>query len=256
MNHSSLSFFSGIVLTLIVVAVTQGWLGATLMTVLKVGAIIVLFHILRYCVRFCRRRQDRCNGWNGCGRTSAGHTRSDSDGKSKVFGDARYTNTTLDSLSVFGELVCSALTVREDVSVYGDAVAASLTCRDLSVKGELTGSDISCNNLSIMGALTVQRLNATGDCSVFGSCALSESTINDLSLSGQATLDSTVTGTIVVRNNAFFTWWMSLHRQKIVLSGTTVVNGDIVFERAGGIVEISGAARISGEVRNGKIVQK
>lgn len=189
-----------------------------------------------------------------------------------VAGAANYTNVERESLSISGSLTFSNLTVTRDLSVAGNASGNRLTCNKLSISGALNGDHISCEKLEVTGSLKAEDLKVSGTANVSGKIALDNSSIDALSwgAAGELALVSTpflahnstfnqinVTSSGPKSWNLFFVKVSSTAScNKILLTGSSVVTGDVLFEKEGGVVELHDTAQVKGKVINGTITHK
>ena len=152
-------------------------------------------------------------------------------GKTQVNGSAEFKNSKFQSLEVNGTLDFQDLIIAESVKVNGTIKGKHIQCRYLIVSGDLEGNSI----------------HVKGDTRISGYFNVSNSSFEDLEISSKKiVLNNTTTKNIVIKaskNNA---------KQQIILNGTTIVNGNIIFESGFGEVVLDKKAKIQGQVSGGE----
>ncbi|MBX9830668.1 hypothetical protein K2X40_01825 [Candidatus Babeliales bacterium] len=195
------------------------------------------------------------------------------DDKLNVYGPATLKNVNVKTLRVAGPLKFNNLTVQDTAKLFGpmEKNKGTGTFGTLTVKGPVDVQNIECKQaLKITGPTTLSHAQVGGKTTVIGTLKASDSSFKNICVTApKVELTDCSTGNIVIKKNnsgntskSFFGWlfgWSSKEKQepqKLILDGTTTINGTITFEAGNGTVVTKGnSVNIAGTI-SGATLQK
>lgn len=181
------------------------------------------------------------------------------------FGKTECQKAELSQLKVQGQLDMSQVHVKGNTTINGKVGG-----HDLSVKGDLT----------INGRTTLNKVKVTGLTTINGETTLSDGDLQNLAVKGKLNVSGSRLGDAIVAGNVYLRdvvmkGNLTATSDVVILNGVEVkgikitkssdksqtlclekashVQGDIRFEAGNGMVYMSGASKIMGEVIGGKI---
>ena len=133
-----------------------------------------------------------------------------------VSGSASFQNMHFKSLDVSGSLNFENLTITEALHVSGAAKGKILKCKSLDVSGTFNGEDITINGKTVIS----------------GELNTKNSSFQDIEIkSSKSTLKNSTAHNIIVQPTTD-------KPQKLILKGSTIISGDVVFQSGDGEVHI------------------
>ena len=197
-----------------------------------------------------------------------------------INGDTSLHDLDFPELEVNGNLRFKNLHVEEGVQVNGTLSGKKLECKNiavngsahiskvktigLQVNGSLSGNSIEAQTLEVDGSLDAKNFSVATKMQVNGEVEAVNATIGDCYLTSQEAtfVDSKVASILVkdtkTRDTSFWSFIVPSKPspQVITLKGSTVVSGDIEFEKEGGEVHIFDNAVVNGKITSGTTVKK
>lgn len=171
-----------------------------------------------------------------------------------LFGAKTLQNTKLRNFVGYGDIALYDSAVSGTATIYGDMQTNNVKINDTIIYGsaQLHDTDVK-NKLSIYGEAFLSNSKINGSSTIFGTIA-SDNTIfkGDINATtSKFTLLNSQTKGINIQqlNTVIGSKNANKNPQTIRIIGNSIINGDIVFEQGGGIVELGKHAKVNGKIK-------
>lgn len=165
-----------------------------------------------------------------------------------LVGPAAFAKPQSPCVQQYGQMVCGAgVQSKVDASGMVNLAQTEVTGATL-VRGTFVARDAKLNDLSVSGTTNLMHVDVQGKTHLQGYLRAQETQFKqDVSVASDSVdlLDCQLSSIEVSS---------ARKSPRLNLSGGTVVSGDVVFANEPGQVKLSDQARITGKVRNGKII--
>jgi len=168
--------------------------------------------------------------------------------EASFIGATEFKAVTAKSLSVMGPIHFDHLKVEKNTEVVGAVTESEHgTFGSLIITGPFTAKNITCSKLEVIGPVDVSDLQVSGDTTIIGPLKAGKSTFQNLTVTSDKIIleDSKVTDIVVKKNED--------KKQVLDLRGTTIVEGNIIFESGEGVVEQDSEVNIQGEIEGANV---
>jgi hypothetical protein len=166
-------------------------------------------------------------------------------------GPKYFTHASLKNEHIVGPVDLEKSTA-EALSITGPFTAKDTTFTTLSCIGPVKLEQVICETIDVVGPTELKNCKIKGDTSIIGTLDANNSEFEKITITtSHMHLENSKTQNIVIKKNS-----NANEKQKLVLSGSTIIDGNIVFESGQGIIEKSSTVKINGSITGCSVVNK
>lgn len=155
-----------------------------------------------------------------------------------------FKNTFLETKNIIGPVTLENFKA-DALSVTGPLVGKDIVLKKLSCIGPVNLEKAIIEEFNLVGPADLMECKITDDSKIIGALSAKNSEFGKITITtSDIHLDNVKTKGVLVKHNSG-----SSEKQRMVLTGDAVVDGDIVFESGEGFLEKSESAQIKGSVK-------
>jgi hypothetical protein len=167
-----------------------------------------------------------------------------------INGPAQLNKIMTNSIVVRGPLNFSEIVATQFADIKGPVKGDHGKFGKLQVMGTLEGDYILSDELHVKGPVNVSYLLVNKDAEIMGPLNVQKGKFHNLIITAdKINLEDVYADRIEVKQG-------TEQSQILTLKGSTIINGDIIFESGNGVIVKSSTAQILGSVKGAKVDQK
>lgn len=164
-----------------------------------------------------------------------------------INGPATIKQASIKTLVVNGPLDFYEIEATVSATIAGYMKGEKGRFTKLQVTGPFYGHRIDCGELNVVGPVEVSYLKVTGDTTILGPLTATEAKFNNIIITAdKISLNNATVNNLLIKKTD------KEETQTLILTGSTVINGDVTFESGNGIIHADSSVVIHGSVKGTK----